>query len=83
MIMVQKWRCDNCETPFPVNELRELIDGRGYLWFRCAKCVRKWGIEPRSEHYYCFLETKWFVSTFDDPATRILFGPGRTGGRRI
>jgi len=74
MKMVQEFRCDSCENPFPVNQLRPIREPKSD-WFRCSDCVREWGTEPRSPGYYTQLKAKHIFSGLENPDQVIRFNP--------
>ena len=74
--MTQMWRCDSCHKPHPENELIEIVDSKGIIWFRCSRCRKKWGDEPRSHWCYTSVcQVGPVLGGFEDPDNAITYGP--------
>ena len=54
--MVKKYRCDSCKKVYSENELTDIIDTKGRLWFRCKDCIKIWGTKPRPIGYYAYIQ---------------------------
>lgn len=70
-----QYRCDSCTEIKNENELTFVgNDSRGQPWYRCNKCIKKWGTEPRSIGLQPFRQIDG-VMGFEDPNKVIGYGP--------
>jgi len=78
--MTQKYRCDNCEKPFPEDKLIR-IKALRKTWFRCKECRNKYisgvrlGDKPRDDWYYIHLQIKHTLGGLEDMNKIIRFNP--------
>jgi hypothetical protein len=74
--MPRKWRCDSCKKVFSENDMIQIVDTKRRIWFRCKKCIKKWGDKPRSPDYYTYIQFEG-VMGLEDPKKVISYGPRR------
>lgn len=72
--MTQKWRCDTCKKAIDEDELKKIVDRKRRIWYRCENCIKEWGIKPRSDGYYAFIQFEGAMG-FEDPDKVVPYGP--------